>query len=73
MQARLVSTMRSPSACSSMSSQTHPQKVQVAFFTTVSSIAAPLYRLIWPSEPDGRMNVQPSSRPWQLPRMRRGM
>src|SRR5262249_41744533 len=30
--------MRSPSACNSMSSQTHPQNVQVAFFTTVSSI-----------------------------------
>ena len=29
------------SACSSMSSQTHPQNVQVAFFTTVSSISAP--------------------------------
>jgi len=31
--------MRSPFACSSMSSQTQPQKVQVAFFVTVSSIA----------------------------------
>src|SRR5579884_2853572 len=30
--------MRSPSACSSMSSHTQPQNVQVAFFTTVSSI-----------------------------------
>src|SRR3954465_4573586 len=35
MHARLVSTIRSPSACSSMSSHTHPQNVQVAFFTTV--------------------------------------
>src|SRR5262245_34582537 len=33
--------MRSPSACSSMSSQTQPQNVQVAFFTTVSSITLP--------------------------------
>src|SRR5262245_48307890 len=30
--------MRSASACSSMSSQTHPQNVQVAFLTTVNSI-----------------------------------
>src|SRR5262245_26465595 len=37
MQARLVSTIRSASACNSMSSQTHPQKVQVACFTMVSS------------------------------------
>src|SRR5207248_4763223 len=37
-QARFVSVIRSPSACSSMSSQTHPQKVHVAFFTTVSCI-----------------------------------
>src|SRR5207253_4533885 len=36
--ARLVSTMRSPSACSSMSSQTQPQNVHVAFFTTVRLI-----------------------------------
>ena len=28
---------------------------------------------IWPSEPDGMTNVQPSARPWQLPRIRRGM
>src|SRR5262245_47847919 len=42
MQARLVSTIRSASACSSMSSQTQPQKVQVACFVTVSSIASPL-------------------------------
>src|SRR3954464_10391915 len=33
--ARLVSTIFTPSACSSMSSHTHPQNVQVAFFTTV--------------------------------------
>ena len=38
MQASLVLTIRSPSACSSMSSQTHPQNVQVAFFTTVTVI-----------------------------------
>src|SRR5437870_10969509 len=30
--------MRSPSACSSISSQTQPQKVQVAFLTTVRLI-----------------------------------
>src|SRR5262249_62226034 len=40
-QAALVWVMRSPSACNSISSQTHPQNVQVAFFTTVSSILAP--------------------------------
>src|SRR5262245_50159249 len=32
--------MRSPSACNSMSSQTHPQKVHVAFRTTVRGIAS---------------------------------
>src|SRR5579883_2811884 len=41
MQARLVSTMRSWSACSSMSSQTQPQKVHVAFFTTFSCMPVP--------------------------------
>src|SRR5262245_53048192 len=41
-QAALVWVMRSPSACSSISSQTHPQNVQVAFFTTVNSISSPL-------------------------------
>src|SRR6516162_2404345 len=41
MHARLVSTIRSASACSSISSQTQPQKVQVAFFTTVRSTVAP--------------------------------
>src|SRR5229473_8110860 len=38
MQAFLVLVMRSPSACSSMSSHTQPQKVQVAFLTTVRLI-----------------------------------
>jgi len=33
--AALVSTIFSPSACSSISSHTHPQKVQVAFLTIV--------------------------------------
>ena len=40
-QAFLVWVMRSPSECSSMSSQTQPQKVQVAFFTTFNSIVVP--------------------------------
>src|SRR5262245_51935862 len=35
LQAFLLLTIRSPSACSSMSSHTQPQKVQVAFLTTV--------------------------------------
>src|SRR3989442_7876202 len=35
LQAFLALTIRSPSACSSMSSHTQPQKVQVAFLTTV--------------------------------------
>ena len=39
--ARLVSTIRSPFACSSMSSQTQPQKVQVAFLTIVKLISFP--------------------------------
>src|SRR5713101_6749076 len=38
LQAFLALTMRSPSACSSMSSQTQPQKVHVASFTTVRLI-----------------------------------
>src|SRR5262249_50934915 len=33
--------MRSPSACSSISSHTQPQKVQVAFFTTVRLMEGP--------------------------------
>src|SRR5260370_5323767 len=41
LQARLVSTMRSPSACSSMSSQTQPQKVHAAFLTTVRLTVPP--------------------------------
>src|SRR5438093_13455930 len=43
MHARLVSTIFSPSACSSMSSQTQPQKVHVAFLTIVKLISG----LVW--------------------------
>jgi hypothetical protein len=34
---------------------------------------SPLYRWIWPSEPDGMTNVQPSALPLLLPLIRRGM
>src|SRR4249920_1485840 len=40
LQAFLALTIRSPSACSSMSSQTQPQNVHVAFGTTLRLIAS---------------------------------
>src|SRR5207247_5492131 len=43
LQAFLALTIRSPSACSSMSSQTQPQNVQVASFTTLRLITSPLH------------------------------
>src|SRR5687767_4834224 len=68
MQARRVLVIRSPSACNSMSSQTHPQNVQVAFFTTVSSMSPPRQRGSRPPGPGGTTNVHPSLRPRQPPR-----
>ena len=83
-----------------MSSQTQPQKVQVAFSITLSSMKDLSKNCFWlsrnkevldqesqsvdeavasdslslPSRPDdGTVNVQPSARPWQLPRTRLGM
>src|SRR5713101_8435280 len=46
LQAFAALTIRSPSACSSMSSQTQPQNVQVAFFTTLRLIASPLHSVL---------------------------
>ena len=72
LQAFLLLTIRSPSAWSSMSSHTHPQKVQVAFFTMVTVMRR---SLSGPSSRPGRggtTKVQPSSRPGKLPRIRRG-
>jgi len=39
----------------------------------ISDLISDLRILRMPSEPDGSTNVQPSSLPGKLPRMRRGM
>ena len=64
----------SSSWCSWMSSHTQPQKVQVAFLMMVRVIrgSIPLVVPSRPPGPGGTTNVQPSSRPGKLPRIRRG-
>src|ERR1700722_13246454 len=46
LQAFLALTILSPSACNSMSSQTQPQKVHVAYFTISIAVLSPLARLL---------------------------
>src|SRR5258706_8160146 len=54
LQAFRALTIRSPSACSSMSSQTQPQNVQVAFFTILTLIATPFHPLLALPNREGR-------------------
>src|SRR6266571_3326908 len=63
LQAFRALTIRSPSACSSMSSQTQPQNVQVASFTTFRLIASPVHPvLVRPNRAEGRTFSQAHGR-----------